>query len=98
MNDAEIIVQALIEQDRTKVFEDVDGWKAVRLEGASGITKAYSIFDENNIHVAFISSNGQLNIRKNERLESTDRIFDTDTELKQAVQYTYLTLQKPKSV
>lgn len=78
---------------RTTVFFEVDCWKAYKENGGS-----YVIKDSHSRNVALLNINGQLYFFgfNGERHVKADRKFNPETELIQAVRYSFLMKQQPK--
>ena len=86
------------ENTNTEVFTDVAGWKAISIvENKNG--GPFWIYDDKGQHVAFLSHEGHLDILPKIFKLGTSKVdsikFDPKTELKQAMRYVYLTLQRP---
>lgn len=89
------------EDTDTKIYTDVDGWKAIGISENNDNSGPFWIYDSKGTNVAFLSQEGQLSLVEgyngmgSMNLNDTDRTFDPETQLKQAVRFAYLITQKP---
>lgn len=91
---------------RTTYFWDVAGWSALRRsDGKKGQAQSYWIRNFQHKTVAFLSVRGNLCLTgpngdtgkpvRRFKFKSTGTNCDNDIQLKQAVRYAYLLLQRP---
>lgn len=89
------------ENTETSVHTDVDGWTAIGICESKENAGPFWIYDSKGINVAFLSVEGELSLVEGYNssgslmLKPTNRTFNPETELKQAVRFAYLTTQKP---